>query len=1219
MTFVRILCLLGISISTAQAQDSVPSLEKKVDLLSDPSAFESVLARKNSVTQDAAEAFDFNKENKTLRVTGKGWGYTRTAAEYANYHLVAEFKWGEHTFGGRADKSRDCGIFVHINGRDGAIGGSWPVGAEVQLIESMSGNVALLGTARAPWDVVADGKKLTGERLKIYGKAWDETWQDVKGWHTKANKIEPNFGQWNRIEIICEDEVLTVILNGEVVNRIEGVSPAAGKIGIQSELAECWFRRLELHPLGAFKEEWMAAWASENMGYASNGDAILPRDFPLSPEESMASWVIDGDYELQLVASEPLVCDPVDVVWDEHGRMFVAEMRDYPLPVDAGGFLSRIRLLKDTDGDGKMDEATTWADGLDNLQGLLPMKGGLLATTRTALLFLEDKDGDDVAENVTALFKSNEPRHNQLQVSCARWGIDNLIYLNNGLDLKEIYPVDEPEKKVSISRSNISFDPKSNVIEAVSGYGQFGATIDDWGRRFSCSNRNPTMFAVMPKWAVQRNPFDHITQGHIDIAPAGADSKVYPFEISHTTSVAHAGTHTAACGLGVYRGNLMPDLNGNVFVTEPTAQLITRSTLKSDGGSLKTERVGEKQDFLVSSDAWARPVNMRNSPDGALYFCDMYRRFIDHARFFPEEFSKSHYMRAGVDQGRIYRLVPKGHVAKKIEPLPEADADLASLLSSPNGWTRTHAQRLLVERQAEGIEQVVRQVFENSELPQGRLHSFWTLHGLGKLTSDDVGRALNDPHPAVVENAVTQATPENHNDFILKIAEEGSDRAQYAALLELGYAPTPEVTKLFQEVLHNRGGIRDQWIRNAILTGSEERAGAILAYSLDNPIAAGNGIAPTLEQRADFIRDFATAVGARGDSAELAAILKPIGKIEANEFKFALAEGITNGLKKSKLKTKTLAAFIATPPEGCADSIPALQAIVTSAEAIVADDSKSVAERIAAIPLASQQTFEKYKTIAEKLVDPATPPELARASVAAMSRFKRQDLADFFYERWENLNLETRRGAVSLLASGATLIPLMEKMKAGEINPRLMEPIKSWSYARSTNEEIKTLAHELFGQTDSDRAKVIADYKTIFDTERVADLENGKAVLTRAACITCHKIGDMGVAVGPDLADVKVKPAIALLTDILDPNRASEERWVSHTVTTDDGGIFTGIITGDDNTNLSVKLPGGAVQTVPRETVAKIDSAGISLMPAGLEGGISKEDMFDLISFLKAR
>ena len=195
----------------------------------------------------------------------------------------------------------------------------------------------------------------------------------------------------------------------------------------------------------------------------------------------------------------------------------------------------------------------------------------------------------------------------------------------------------------------------------------------------------------------------------------------------------------------------------------------------------------------------------------------------------------------------------------------------------------------------------------------------------------------------------------------------------------------------------------------------------------------------------------------------------------------------------------------------------------------------------------------------------------------------------------------------------------MEKMKAGEINPRLMEPIKSWSYARSTNEEIKTLAHELFGQTDSDRAKVIADYKTIFDTERVADLENGKAVLTRAACITCHKIGDMGVAVGPDLADVKVKPAIALLTDILDPNRASEERWVSHTVTTDDGGIFTGIITGDDNTNLSVKLPGGAVQTVPRETVAKIDSAGISLMPAGLEGGISKEDMFDLISFLKAR
>ena len=293
---------------------------------------------------------------------------------------------------------------------------------------------------------------------------------------------------------------------------------------------------------------------------------------------------------------------------------------------------------------------------MDHVQGLLPVNGGMLVTTRRQILLLRDTDGDRVADEREIWFESNDPRHNQLQISSPRFGPDGWIYLNNGLDGKEIYPGDSEKPETNIARRNIRIHPKTRKIETVSGYGQFGATIDPWGRRFSCSNRNPVMFAAMPLHAVERNPHAGLTVGHFDIAPSGGDSLVYPFNVSHTTAAAHLGTHTAACGLCWY--------GGDIFVCEPTAQLVTRNRIGPDGASLKATRVRTKPqaEFLRSRDVWFRPVNLRVGPDGALYVCDMYRRFIDHARFFPEEFQQAHYMRAGFDQGRIWRLQPKNFV-----------------------------------------------------------------------------------------------------------------------------------------------------------------------------------------------------------------------------------------------------------------------------------------------------------------------------------------------------------------------------------------------------------------------------------------------------------------------------------------------------------------------------------------------------------------------------
>lgn len=615
-------------------------------------------------------------QDGALNISGRGYGYVATKASYRDYHLVLEFKWGTKTWGKREKAAKDNGILLHAYGPHGAYSDTWMASIEAQIIEGGVGDILVLSPK------LADGTELTTsvsaeyaldrDQEKIWKKGeprqtvtkgrinWrgrDEDWMDKLGFRGK-NDVESPPGEWNRLEVIAQGDTLKYFVNGAQVNEAFDCKPAEGRILLQTEGAEMIVRRYELYPLGQFQEKWSAI-------QASGGSDVSVRDGqtePMTPEESLKHIQLDGPYEAQLVAAEPLVLDPVECTWDAQGRLYVADMRDYPLgPPHAGDpWLSRIQLLSDEDGDGRMDKAVTFADHVDHVQGLLPYDGGLIATTRTQILFLKDTTGDGKADVVKPLIKGFNPRHSQLQVSAPRWGPDGCVYFNNGLDAKEIYPAEDPKQVVGVPGTNFKWNPKTGEIRPVGGKGQYGGAFDDWGHHFYCSNRNPLMFTVMPYEALLRNPHAGVTQNFEDIAPAGAETRVFPLKITHTTADAHAGTNTACSGLGVYRGTLMPELRNQVFVPDPTGQLITRYKIEPHGASLKATRVGERSEFFRSADEWSRPVNFTTGPDGAIYVCDIYRRWIDHARFFPEEFVKSHDMRQGENQGRIWRIVPKG-------------------------------------------------------------------------------------------------------------------------------------------------------------------------------------------------------------------------------------------------------------------------------------------------------------------------------------------------------------------------------------------------------------------------------------------------------------------------------------------------------------------------------------------------------------------------------
>jgi putative membrane-bound dehydrogenase-like protein len=630
---------------------------------------------------DPKDIWTFAKDG-TFNISGRGYGYVATKENYRDYHLVIEFKWGTKTWGAREKKAKDNGILLHAYGPHGAYSDTWMASIEAQIIEGGVGDILVLSpkladgtelttSLSAEFTLDRDKEKIwkagsprqTVTKGRINWKGRDEDWSDTVGFRGK-NDVESPSGEWNRLEVIAKGDTLQYFVNGAMVNEAFDCKPSEGKILLQTEGAEMIVRRYELYPLGEFKEKWSAIQASggSDIGAVRDGQSEA-----LSPEESMKRIQLDGPYEVQLVAAEPLVLDPVEATWDDKGRMFVADMRDYPLgpPNPGDPWLSRIQLLTDENGDGRMDKAVTFADHMDNVQGLLPYDGGLIATTRSQILFLKDTDGDNKADLIKPLIRGFNPKHSQLQVSAPRWGPDGCVHFNNGLDAKEIYPADAPTKVVGIPGSNFKWNPKTGEITPTGGRGQYGGAFDDYGHHFYCSNRNPLMFTVMPYEAMLRNPHAGITQVHEDIATPGAETRVYPLQITHTTADAHAGTNTACSGLGVYRGHLMPELKNNVFVPDPTGQLVTRYKIEPNGASLKATRVGDRTEFFRSSDEWCRPVNFTTGPDGAIYICDIYRRWIDHARFFPEEFVKANDMRQGENHGRIWRVVPKGYVGVK--------------------------------------------------------------------------------------------------------------------------------------------------------------------------------------------------------------------------------------------------------------------------------------------------------------------------------------------------------------------------------------------------------------------------------------------------------------------------------------------------------------------------------------------------------------------------
>ncbi|MEO2024179.1 MAG: PVC-type heme-binding CxxCH protein, partial [Pirellulaceae bacterium] len=404
---------------------------------------------------------------------------------------------------------------------------------------------------------------------------------------------------------------------------------------------------------------FVAAQEKKNPLEGADFKSELPQLKPRSQEAARQAVQVRPGFRLELVASEPLVRDPIAMAFDENSNLFVVEFPEYNHQ-HAGWKITRqgtIKRLVDSDGDGIFDRSTVYVDQLDSPTGVACYNGGVLVAAAPDLLFCKDTDGDgraDVRQKLYTGFAISE-RGGGARLNSIRWSLDHQFHLctsfSGGLVRSMMHPDMEA---VDVQNRGFQFDPRSYQMAATTGAGQHGLAFDSWGNMFTCRNSNPFKQVMYESRYIARNPYLVAAAAEVDITAEGKHTKLLrrsplePWRILRTRlrldgkyrGSAEGGTaggfFTSATGIVVYQGDAWPEqYRGNLFVGEVSNNLVHRARLEGDDIQKVARRASEKAEFLASSDNWFRPIELINGPDGNLYLADMHREVIETTLAMP--------------------------------------------------------------------------------------------------------------------------------------------------------------------------------------------------------------------------------------------------------------------------------------------------------------------------------------------------------------------------------------------------------------------------------------------------------------------------------------------------------------------------------------------------------------------------------------------------------
>jgi len=676
----------------------------------------------------------------------------------------------------------------------------------------------------------------------------------------------------------------------------------------------------------------------------------------LTPEKSLESFQVQDGFKVEIFATEPHVKDPVSMLFDEEGNVFVVEMPDYPYKPEPGQGKGRIKLLKDSDGDGRIDQSTVFAENLSEATSILPWKGGLLVTAAPHILYMKDTNHDARADTQETLFSGFFENNSEAQITNLTFSIDNWIYAANHGQAGEVTFSRKPDApSLAMGGADFRFRLDKDAFEQTTGPAQFGLAINEWGHRFITQNTIHIRHAVMPWRYMHRHPYLPSTTGALNISDH--DLRMFQrtpppywraertrrrqqrYDEQNLDRVEYAEDHfTGASGGTVYAGDAFPKAyHGNIFTGDVAGNLVHRDVITplDDSPTYVAQRDDNELDkeFLAAADPWFRPANFTVGPDGYLYVIDMYRQHIETPLSIPEDLKEDMDFYNGSEMGRIYRIVPenaenRGNIRPNLRDEP-AEA-LVALLAHPNQWWRLQAQRLLLEKQDKSVVAAVRTMFMQHESPKARLHALYVLEGLDALNAEIAKQAMKDAHPGVREHGVmlSEQFPECIPQLMAGI-DDPSVRVAFQASLSAGAFDNEQAINTLAKALGQYG--ENVWFRTAVLS-----AEAGTTIDLLKELETQTFFQETAPWKLTFLEDFCNVTGRRNQPGEITLLIttltSPSLAVSA-DWQKAGVKGMSEGLQQSAAEDPALTALLkdinTDSKEGIKNALAAMQEFYT--------------------------------------------------------------------------------------------------------------------------------------------------------------------------------------------------------------------------------------------------------------------------------------------------
>jgi putative membrane-bound dehydrogenase-like protein len=933
-----------------------------------------------------------------------------------------------------------------------------------------------------------------------------------------------------------------------------------------------------------------------------------------SPQESRAAIEPLPGFQVDLVAHEPQVESPVYLDWSADGSLWVVEMRDYPRGIN-GKPAGVIKHLQDEDGDGVYEKSTVFLENLNYPNGLFPWRKGLLISAAPDIIYAEDTDGDGRADKTEVLFTGFVEGNQQHRANGYEWGLDGWLYGANGDSGGEILSK-KTGKRVSISGRDFRFKPDTGEFEAISGNAQYGRHRDDWGNWFGGANYTWGWHYFLEEQYLSRNPTLAVRGTYKQYATGPDAGRVYPISRvqQRFNDIGMAGHVTSACSFSPYRDTLFgPGFENAIFISEPVHNLVHREILEPDNLTFTSHRAPEEEnrEFLASRDPWFRPTTVKTGPDGALYICDMYRLVIEHPEWIPDDVQKRMNLRAGEGMGRIYRVRPKDKILRKIPNLASLkDHALLTALESPNGWTRDTAQRLLIERNATNRLPELEDMLEAQHHPKVHLQALATLATLNGLTPRLLLTELENRNPLIRAAAIRLSGPFLFPDepayydlatTILQKRNEPDLRVRYQLALSLG-AVGNQWSIIAAESLAKLAAVdrTNDTMITAILSSSAKHPELVLKNVLQKKIESERLISGLLKT--------AVRLG-KADPGP--------GKADALS---AVAADLLNDSEMPAWKLQAIASLLNANAEIQTTLLknPNWNRAATGARQLAASDDADSNARAAAVQLLarSNQNLNEDIAVMARLLAHGNSATLQRAALARLEQIDSPSVPENLLKAWSGADSSTRNSILATLIKrdqGANaLLSAIEnrRLSTADLGATIRQELLS---ARS--ESLRERAKKILTPTDTARDNLVREYVEAVHPLK-GDSEQGRALFT-THCALCHKAGNVGTGAGPNLAMLYDRGPEQIITAILDPNRAVEDRYRNYLAELKNDEELSGLLVSETGNSVTIIGINGIEQTILRSDLRSLTAQPRSLMPEGFEQFLKPQDLAHLISFIQ--